>query len=56
MLYTVTHFIDHIYSDALEANRPNLLRDDIIDVGNDLAGTDPLAIDGWTGGPGKSPR
>jgi hypothetical protein len=49
MLYTVTNFIDHIYSDALEAARPNLLRDDIIGVGNDLAGTDPLAIDGWTG-------
>ncbi len=53
MLYTVTNFLDHIYSDAPEINRANLLRDDIIAINNDLAGTELLVIDGWTGPTGE---
>ena len=49
MLYTVTNFTEHIYSDALEVDRPGLLRDDIVAVGNDFAGTVPANTDRWTG-------
>ncbi|HAK05373.1 MAG TPA: hypothetical protein DCM23_01555 [Firmicutes bacterium] len=49
MLYTVTNFVDHIYSDELEGDRPGLLVDDIIDIGNNFAATVPANPDNWIG-------
>lgn len=53
MLYTVTNFSEHIYSDALPGDRAALLRDDIVAIGNDFAGTVPANSDGWTGPNGE---